>query len=557
MDTRAGKLGNIVGMGAAYAPLAFVPGVNSGAGAAAMGAGIGFAQPSTSSTETAFNTLTGGVLPSALNRAGRAVGQGWNGVRTVLDQESAAGAPWATSNQSMGAASASGASVSSASPDLQAAYREATLNGKKVNNEVLNRHLEADSLPQPVRLTEGQATEDPAIISTEMNRRGATGLDKFHNAQDAQLKSNLQILRDQVGPDVFSTNPVEHGDTLVNGVADNITQKILPEINGKFDNLRNVVEAHGNEFPIDGQRFVASIEKDLGPIKMPTLQNEGRSLNQALDVLRSGEPISAGDMLHLRDLASNYAASGDGKMAAIGKMVLNKIDNAPLRSDASNDIRAAWTDAIGAARREFQMQDNFPWYKQVRKGISNDPVSGIQVNRDYLDSIRDGFARSHVINAPQSGVASLRSFLDGNERAQQTMSVAALDDLRTAAGIDAQGNNPFNQARFNKRLEGLRPKLGTLFPGPEGQHIATLGNVARYVKQQPAGNYVNNSGTLTGALAEGAKNGLIDAAAAVTAKPTAGLSYPLGQWFKQKLTGNSAAAELQHTTRPLAGAFED
>jgi len=129
------------------------------------------------------------------------------------------------------------------------------------------------------------------------------------------------------------------------------------------------------------------------------------------------------------------------------------------------------------------------------------------------------------------------------------MGVATLDDLRTAAGIDSQGNNAFNQARFNKRLEALSPKMQHLLPGEESQTLQTLGNVSRYVKAQPVGHVINNSNTLTGALAEGAGN---LATTMVDAK-TGGLAS-LGRKGWQMI---NKGKELQQTTKPLAGGFEE
>lgn len=55
LDTTSGKIGNFLGTAAAYAPAAFIPGVNTVAGGALIGAGIGGLQPSVSDAETIGN----------------------------------------------------------------------------------------------------------------------------------------------------------------------------------------------------------------------------------------------------------------------------------------------------------------------------------------------------------------------------------------------------------------------------------------------------------------------------------------------------------------------
>lgn len=66
MDTTAGKVGNIFGNVAVNAPLAFVPGANTIAGGAAIGAASGLLQPSASDAETAQNLALGGIAGGAI-----------------------------------------------------------------------------------------------------------------------------------------------------------------------------------------------------------------------------------------------------------------------------------------------------------------------------------------------------------------------------------------------------------------------------------------------------------------------------------------------------------
>lgn len=74
MATGAGKWGDITGTGASLLPAAFIPGANTLLGSAAIGTGLGLAQPSTSTNETLANTALGGLLSPASIVAGRGVG---------------------------------------------------------------------------------------------------------------------------------------------------------------------------------------------------------------------------------------------------------------------------------------------------------------------------------------------------------------------------------------------------------------------------------------------------------------------------------------------------
>lgn len=74
METGAGKFGNFAGTVAAAAPVAFVPGANTVAGASATGAVLGFLQPSQSTGETLKNTAFGGLLGGAGQKLGQVAG---------------------------------------------------------------------------------------------------------------------------------------------------------------------------------------------------------------------------------------------------------------------------------------------------------------------------------------------------------------------------------------------------------------------------------------------------------------------------------------------------
>lgn len=69
MNTTAGKVGNFAGNVALAAPTALIPGANTITGAAAIGAGAGLLQPSTSTGETLRNVGIGGVAGAAVPAA--------------------------------------------------------------------------------------------------------------------------------------------------------------------------------------------------------------------------------------------------------------------------------------------------------------------------------------------------------------------------------------------------------------------------------------------------------------------------------------------------------
>ena len=528
MDTRMGRLGNLIGGGAAYAPLTFIPGANTALGSALIGGGAGAIAPSESNEELGKNILGGAIGGPLFNKIGSAAGAGLSQVAPSL-REGAAGSlnNWASGSQSMGAASSVGADISQASPELKHSYAQAVAEGKTPKQDVIARHVEADSLPVPIRLTEGQATQDPDTISREMNHRGATGLSQFHNQQDAALTANIQHLRESVGPDVFTTNPTEHGDTLIQAYKDR-DAPIVADIDAKYQALN---DAAGGEFPVDGQTFAvnarAALKKSLKSGFVPA------GIESDLKAFESGEPMSFEQFEAMRsNLASEMRDNPTGNARTAAKIIRQQLEELPLKGGAA-ELKPLADSARSAAKERFSALEADPAYKAAVEGTVPP----------------DKFIPKFVTGGDRDNIAIMRQHLDGNDRALQTMGVAAVDDLRAAAGVDAQGNGAFNQARFNKRLQIQSAKLPHLIPGEQRQQLETLGNVSRYIKAQPVGNVVNNSGTLSGAIAEGAVN----LATNVADIKTGGMASVARKGWSLLNKGK----ELKETTKPLAGGFKE
>ncbi len=91
MNTGAGLAGNIVGNVASLAPAMFIPGANTIAGSAAIGAVAGLLQPSESTGETVRNVALGGSIAPAAIVAGRGIQAAGAGLGAIRDTFTRAG----------------------------------------------------------------------------------------------------------------------------------------------------------------------------------------------------------------------------------------------------------------------------------------------------------------------------------------------------------------------------------------------------------------------------------------------------------------------------------
>lgn len=474
--------------------------------------------PDTRSPETV--PVLSGIIQGATGLAGLRAG-----APASISAEDALAAAARNSPQSQGAAAAA-ANLAKASPELKASISAAAQKtGGAVNPEALNRHLEADSLPVKIQLTPGQALQNPATISQEMNRRGATpGLPELLRDQNSRLGENLQTIRDQVGPDVFSTNQAEHGDTLIGAYKDH-DAKVVSQIDANYKAAR---EANAGSLEMDGNGFVDEARAALKP------QGKSRFLPPEVqgildDVKDRGGQMSLDDFEGYRTQLSNAARkaqrAGDGNAEfAIGQ-VRNALENAKPVGETAANAKALFDVARQSAKARFD-------------ALRADPAYNAAVN-DLVAP--DDFVGKYVIRGKRDNLATMRQTLADNPTASQTISVAALDHLRN----QSMGANGFNSAGYSRALKGLEVNRNSLFDPKTNETLDTLGNVARYTQSQPRGSYVNNSNTLTGAIAEHAATGLEVAA---NAKTVIG-----GTLARKALQNRAAKKQAEKVLTPYGG----
>lgn len=240
--------------------------------------------------------------------------------------------------QSMGAASVA-PDLSSASPELRQAIREAAKKtGGAVDPEVLSRHLEADTLPIPIRYTEGQATRDPDLFSSEVNQRAKHPEFAQRFAEQKQaLADNMDEIRREAAPSVVGNDHVQNGQQLIDEFKA-YDEPIQADIRAKYKALE---EANGGQFPLSGQDFVAAADQALAK-KM-----KGRyvpaEIAGDLAELRDGGPMTFETFENLR---TNLAAearkaerSGDGNAAMAVNIVRDALESLPMTEPSPTGMR--------------------------------------------------------------------------------------------------------------------------------------------------------------------------------------------------------------------------
>jgi hypothetical protein len=436
--------------------------------------------------EAAINAglmATGAAAPKVISAAKKAASE----LQVVKPGQP--GQPTQSGIVSMGAAAVPDATtikqaLSVASPELRAA-----LEGKQLDTSFI-RHIEADSLPMPVRLTEGQSTGDVVKLSREQNRRGQDpSLAQRFNEQNGQLVENLGLIREKAAPDVYGSKTIENSQGIIDAYK-SIDSAKTADISKAYKALE---DANGGQFPVDGKALASNAEAMLGKkLKTEFLPS---SIKTQLERFKSGEPMTFEQFEAMR---TNLAAeirkaerSGDGNAAQASSIVRQALEDLPMQGSAAASLKPLADTARSLAKQRFDLLKKDPAYKAA------------------VDDIvpADKFIDKFVINGVNKNISTMVQNLGKDSPAHQHMAAGTVNWLKDKAGIvDETGN--FSQAGYNKALKKLDDvkNLQEIFNPESASQLKTLGNVARYTQAQPRGAFVNNSNTLVGALAEKAAN---------------------------------------------------
>jgi hypothetical protein len=376
--------------------------------------------------------------------------------------------------------------LSVATPELQQAIASIPID--KINIPTLQRHIEADSLPKPMRLTEGMATGDIVKLSNEQNRRGKdTELAYRINELNNDLVENIGLIRDKAAPDVYGTKKIENSQGIIDAYKE-LDTKLNTGIDADYKALR---DAAGGQFPVDAPQLLKNVQSKL---KKELLSNEApKGQFSELQRLAKDKNMTFEDYLSLRrNLGAIARTSQDGNTRKAASYMIEELEKLPLQKEAAA-LKPLADKARASARARFQMLEKDP----AMKAAVDDTVPA------------DKFIDKFVVNGVNKNINTMVEHLGRDSPAHQHMAAGTINWLSDKSGI-VDGNGNFSQAGYNRALKQLDDvqNVNAIFNQEAASKLKTLGNVARYTQAQPRGAFVNNSNTLVGALAEKASKGV-------------------------------------------------
>lgn len=396
---------------------------------------------------------------------------------------------------------------------------------------VMQNHAAANSLPVPIELTKGQATQNPKTITFEhANVQKFPEIGETFKRQSEALAQNFDALRDRIGPDIYATTPTQLGDVLI-GDYKALDAARQSTINEAYQKLRDTA---GGDLLIDTNQFLstadAALKKGLKSEFLPT------EIERQINSFRGENGAIPMTFEQFEALRTNLAAAtrkaeraGDGNAAQALSIVRQSLEDMPLVGETAN-LKQLADVARGAARERFQLLDKDPAYKAA----VNDAVAP------------DDFVKKFVIGGKRDNTSFMVQHLGENSPGHQAMQVATLDYLKNQA---LGQTNQFAQASFNKALRGLEDRLPDLLPGDVAPTLKQLGSVAKLIKVAPEGSAISRSGTTPSLLSQ-ATEGAANVAEQVVNAQT---QIPVATIFRGKLKSLKGKQEVKKSLEPGAG----
>jgi len=370
----------------------------------------------------------------------------------------------------------------------QFAKRKATETGveapkefrSQISEDVLRdvRLKKSSELPVPVELTEGQASQNPVLISRERNERGfkEAHAQRF-NEQNKALQENANIIKQNVAPNVTTTDYVADATNLIDSV------KAIKEANKTKtqEAYKALEDAAGGKFPIDGKKFANNaIEKLTAEDRLDYLPS---TIKNKLDSYAAGSKEMNFNLFE--NLRSDLAAemrkadrAGDGNMKNVLSVVRNELENLPM-TEVDAKLKGLADNARKTAKADFDLEKSNPLYSKVLNEAAD--------SKDFIQNF--------VIRSKNADFVKSIDLLKDDPVALEHLRSGTMDYI-IRESTDASGN--FSNAKFQKAIENLNvnKKLDALF-GENSKQLQDLAEVAKIVEARPKGSFVNESNTAT------------------------------------------------------------
>lgn len=400
------------------------------------------------------------------------------------------------SPQSLGAAAAQ-PDLTGVSPRLRTAIE----GGTNTNQEALQRHIDADTLPlpegtSPLQLRKGQATFDGQQISDEKNLRADPDtqgiLANSITDQNDKLGASMGEIRRRATPDIVQRSNIEHGQSGIDAIKTEDNAAIL-DTRAKYQAL---ADANGGALPLDTSQALGGIRAQLNQGFLNKTARDNPVVSEVLDQLESGRPLTFEQFENARTNLADVQRGGgsDAKAAAI---VRGQLENIPLPPEAANLKGLADTARAAAKARFDRIKENPAYDAVVNDNVPKTP-NGLHVvgtPSPLADTFMDQYFLGNGQNASRAYVARMQGIMANNPDFAPAVEGSALNKLRDAAGLDIYDSGNFKNASYRSARNAMDKKADVLMSPQSAAGTEQLKRVSGYINDEPKDASVNRSNT--------------------------------------------------------------
>ena len=529
-------------------------------GAAGLGALTGAFEPSKSTEETAknigFGAVTGPIFHGvsnaagwALDKYGKPIFNAFKGKLGINPSEQSPGnieSPLTGfGNHSAGAAEAP-VDLSVLKPNAQKAVQQHIASGGTPNPEVLERHAIAHDLPDPIDLTEGEATRDATLFSGEVNdRTSQPKIQARRDETDRKLVNNMNLIRKNGSPDYIQSNATDLDQHMIDHIKTYDEQRVAP-INEAYSRVRDIARQAGHDFEIDMPSWRTNVNAEL---KDQMLSGAAEHSDKLQSVLKDSANSDSLDFAQFETLRTRLAEASRSTNDPAEKRVIaiyrNNLEKLPLKNESAEMKEIADHARSLAASRFNDIRDN-PAYAaaiedSAKIGTQSTLATG-KFNNTYFTGNGPNASRAHV--------SRFRALVN-DPNADSIINAATTSELKTAAGLIGSKDETFSPAGFNGRLFGssrLNEKLDSLVDPDTARYIRNLNSTAHNARVYPANHSVNTSNTATARGMAG--DTLMNVGEGYINAHTLGIGGKVARWGASHLL---SGPRVERALRPAAG----
>jgi hypothetical protein len=421
--------------------------------------------------------------------------------------------------------------ISRATPELAAELK--AMKPEQVNKAALENQIVADTLPIPVRLTKGQATQDPTMISFERNERGMKEkLSQHFNEQNKALQENANLIKQKTAEGTFETDYVANAERAIESFKEINTAR-QAEIKSAYDALDQLgagkIEVDSKAFGENAMKALTANEDiDFLP---PVIKSK-------IESYQDGKPMNFAQYENLRTQIARETRKAqradDGNAVHSLTLARSELEKLPLLNETA-EAKVVADKARSLAKSEFDLLDK---RKDTYNSVYADIVNGSADTKDFIPKV--------VLRSKNADFSKAMDLLKDNPDAIKQLRAGTLDYI-IRESTDKSGN--FLTGKFTQMVNNLdvNKKLTTLF-GEDSQQIKDLAKTGQLIEARPRGSFVNESNTSVANMASNYAKGAAEVGVNVAAK-----GLPIGTMGRQYLEKRAANKQVAETLKPGAG----